>query len=78
MNGPGFESDCKGVESAHNFKGQETGHILRCLAKLFILLHPKRAETVGAITIGAPGGEDFVSIERFKEKMASRRQRGLA
>lgn len=77
MDGPDFESDCKVIESAQNFKGQETGHILRCLDKLFILLNPKRAETVDAITIVVPGG-DFVSVERFKEKTASRRQRGLA
>ena len=78
LDGPDFESDCKVIESAHNFKGQETGHILRYLNKLFILLHSKRAETVDAITIVVPRGEDFVSVERFKEKMASRRQRGLA
>lgn len=51
MDGPDFGSDCKVIESAHNFKGQETGHILRCLDKLFILLNPKKAETVDAITI---------------------------
>lgn len=78
MDGPDFGSDCKVIESAHNFKGQETGHILRCLDKLFILLNPKRAETVDAITIVVPGGEDFASVERFKEKTASRRQRGLS